>query len=298
MGRFRELQVFDAVVQAGSLAAAARSLAVTPAAVIRSIAALEARLGGQLLIRTPRGVRPNATGEQFAASCRQILQATLEAERSVAGRHADAAGQLTVSLPLLMAHQLFMPIAVDYLRQFPQVGLQILYRETLPRLLEEGIDMAVVVGALPDSCGFAVPIGVVSGILCAAPAYLAEHGRPQTPADLASHRIILGTGSGAEWRFESGRGVQPVRLAPILTCTTQAGAIRASVSGLGLIRCFSYEIHEELQSGRLEPVLTGFMPQPMPVHLLHREGRRATARVRAFIDFAVPRLRTHPAFAS
>lgn len=298
MSRYRQMQVFEAVVQAGSLAAAARQLDLSPATIMRSIGALEARLNNTLLLRGPRGVELSPAGEQFAVSCRQILEHTAVAERSAAGLHACPAGQLTVALPLLMDQQVFMPIALDYLAAFPEVQLVTRASEGVPKLLEEGIDIALVVGHLPNSSGFAMPVGKVQPIVCGAPAYLAKWGRPQTPDDLKGHRSVLTTAAGqqSEWRFRCERATRVVKPAPVLTCTTQRATIHAATLGLGLIRCMSYEVHHELQSGLLEPVLSDFASQDLPAQLIYRDGRRAEARVRTFIDFATPRLRAHPAF--
>ncbi|WP_422910003.1 LysR family transcriptional regulator [Pseudomonas sp. MAC6] len=298
MSRYRQMQVFAAVAQTGSLAAAARQLEQSPAAVMRSIAALEARLNNCLLIRGPRGVELSPAGEQFAVSCRQILEQTAVAERSAAGLHANPAGQLILSLPQLMDQQVFMPIALDYLAAFPDVQLTTRTSAGVPKLLEENIDVALVVGQLPNSSGFAMPLGTVRSVVCASPAYLATWGRPHTPDDLKRHRSVLTTATDqqSEWRFRSERSSRLVRPAPVLTCTTQRAAIQAAILGLGLIRCMSYEAHHELQSGLLEPVLSDFASQPLPAQLIYRDGRRAEARVRTFIDFATPRLRAHPAF--
>jgi len=298
MSRYQQMQVFVAVVQAGSLAAAARQLALSPATIMRSIAALEARLNNRLLIRGPRGVELSPTGEQFAVSCRQILEQAAVAERSAAGLHACPAGRLTLSLPMLMDQQVLMPIALDYLAAFPDVQLVTRASEGVPKLLAEGIDIALVVGHLPNSSGFAMSVGKVQPVVCGAPGYLAKWGRPQTPDDLKAHRSVLTTAAGQhnEWRFRCERATRLVRPPPVLTCTTQRAAIHAATLGLGLIRCMSYEVHHEVRSGLLEPVLSGFVSQDLPAQLIYRDGRRAGARVRTFIDFATPRLRAHPAF--
>ncbi len=298
MSRYRQMQVFEAVVQAGSLAAAARQLNLSPATIMRTIASLEARLNNTLLLRGPRGVDLSPTGEQFAVSCRQILEQTAAAERSAAGIHARPAGQLTVALPMLMDQQVFMPIALDYLAAFPDVRLATRTNEGVPKLLEDGIDVALVVGHLPNSSGFAMPVGMVRPIVCGSPAYLAKWGRPQTPDDLKAHRMVLTTATGQEneWRFRYERSTRLVKPAPVLRCTTQRAAIHAATLGLGLIRCMSHEAHHELRSGLLEPVLSRFAIQDLPAQLIYRDGRRAEARVRTFIDFATPRLRAHPAF--
>lgn len=294
MSHHRQMQVLLAVAEAGSLAAAARALQLSQATVMRTVAALEARLGSALLQRGPRGVRLSPAGERFAADCRRILQRVEQAERSVAGLHARPAGQLRLALPLLMSQQVLMPIAVDYLAAFPEVSLTTLAREELPRLLEEGIDLALVVGHLPNSSGFAVALGQVRPLVCASPAYLRRWGRPATPADLHAHRTIAtsSTGHAGEWRFAASQ----LRLAPRLTCSTPQAAIRAALADFGLVRCLSYEAHQELQTGQLVTVLEDFAAAPVPVQLCYREGRRAAARVRSFLDFAVPRLRAHPAF--
>lgn len=297
MSRYHEMQVFASVAQLGSLAAAARQLSLSPATIIRAVAALETRLGTVLLCRSSRGVSLSPAGEQFATSCRSILQEITEAERSVTGIHTHPAGQLTVSLPLL-AHRKFMPTALEYLDAFPDVQLLTLSREGVPKLLEEGIDVALVVGHLCDSSGYAVPVGTVKPMICGSPEYFATWGRPSTPEDISKHRIIHDTSMGhqAEWRLQCPAPARQFRTTPILTCSTRQAAIQAAVSGLGLTRCMNYEAHRHLQCGSLEPVLQDFTAPDLPVQLIYREGRKASARVRTFIDFAVPRLRLHPVF--
>lgn len=296
---YRQVQVFDAVARAGSLAAAARQLGLSLATVMRSVAALEARLPSTLLLRGPRGARLTQAGEQFAQSCRRILEQTEAAERSAAGLHARPEGQLTIALPLLIDLQVFTPIAVAFLNAFPEVSLAIQASEGLPRLLKDGIDVAIVVGQLPDSSEFALPLGSVRPIVCAAPAYLAQWGYPATPDELKAHCAVVATSAGydLQWRFPSGRANRLFKPARVLRCTTQRGAIRAATFGAGLVRCLSYEAHEELRGGQLVPVLADYPSPAVPAQLIYRHGRRAEARVRAFIDFATPLLRAHPAFS-
>lgn len=289
---------FEAVAQAGSLAAAARRLELSPATVMRAIASLEARLSNTLLIRGPRGIRLSQAGEQFAVSCRHILEQTDIADRSAAGIHACPAGELIVSLPLLMDQSVFTPIALAYLAEFPDVQMVIRTCADVPKLLEEGIDVALMVGHLPNSSGFAVPLGMMRSVVCGSPAYLAARGRPQTPDDLTTHRMVVTTATGLEneWRFRFAGSTRVIKPVPVLTCTTTRAAVHAATLGAGLIRCMSYEAHHELQNGLLEPVLVDFASQATPAQLIYRDGRRADARVRTFIAFATPRLRSHPAF--
>jgi DNA-binding transcriptional LysR family regulator len=298
VSRYSQLQTFEAVAQAGSLAAAARQLGQSSATVMRTIAALEARLHNTLLIRGPRGVELTPAGEQFTQNGRHILEQTTEAERSAAGLHASPNGQLTVALPLLMDLQIFTPIALAYLNAFADVQLNIQSREGVPKLLKEGIDVALVLGQLPSSSEFAMPLGAVRPIVCASPAYLDTWGRPEIPDDLKAHRAVASTAAGyaAHWHFRCGRSIRSVKPKPVLTCTTQRAAIHAATLGLGLLRCMNFEAHDELHRGVLEPVLTGFAAADVPVQLIYRHGRRAEARVRTFVDFASPLLRAHPAF--
>ncbi len=300
MSRFSEMQTFDAVARAGSLAAAARHLELSCATVIRTIAALEARLHSTLLIRGPRGVNLSPAGEQFAQSCRDILEQTEQAERSAAGLHASPEGLLTVALPLLFDVQVFTPIALAYLHAFADVRLNIQASEAVPRLLKDGIDVAVVMGPLPDSRDFATPLGVVRPIVCASPGYLATWGRPATLDDIKAHRTVAASlpGHEAPWRFSSGAFARAAKTAPGLSCTTQRAAIHAATLGAGLVRCMSHEVHEELRSGVLEAVMVDDSDEGVPVQLIYRHGRRADARVRTFVDFATPLLRAHPALSS
>ncbi|RRV10427.1 LysR family transcriptional regulator [Pseudomonas sp. v388] len=298
MSRFSQMQAFEAVAQAGSLAAAARHLNVSPATIMRTIASLEARLHCTLFARGPRGVSLSHAGEAFAQSCRYILEQTEVAERSAAGRHASPLGQLTVALPLLIDLQVFTPVTLAYLEAFPGVRLVIQASDGVPKLLKDGIDVAVVVGQLPSSSDFAMLLGMVKPMLCASPAYLAKWGRPATPAALKTHRAVVTTLPGYEpaWRFPSSCTLPAVKPTRVLTCTTQRAAIQAATLGAGLVRCLSYEVYDQVRCGTLEPVLTDYAGDALPANLIYRHGRRAEARVRTFIDFAAPLLRNHPAF--
>lgn len=298
MGRYREMQTFVAVAQAGSLAAAARHLEVSPATVMRTIASLEARLHNTLLNRTPRGVTLSPAGEQFIQSCRQILERTELADRSAAGLHARPDGKLTIALPLQMDSEVFTPIILSYLAAYPDVYLAVQASRGAPKLLEDGIDIALAIGQLPHSSEFAASLGMVRPIVCGSPDYLAAWGRPETPEDLKAHRAVVSSSPGYEtdWRFLCGYSIRQIKPTPVLTCTTPRAAIRAATLGVGLTRCMSHEVYDELAGGTLVPVLEKFTGLSMPAQLIYRHGRRAEARVRSFIDFATPLLRSHPAF--
>lgn len=297
MDRQQQMQVFLTTSQTLSLAATARLLQLSAPTVTRAIDTLEARLNLQLLQRSTRGVLLTEAGERFAADCERILAQVQEAEASAGGLHSQARGQLTLSVPLLFGQELMPAILLDYLRQFPEVQLYVRYLDHQPNLHEEGVDVAILAGSLPDSSLFAIRTGRIRRVVCGSPSYLAKHGNPVHPDQLRKHQIIHSSADSrlTEWRFQVDDTVRHFPLRPRLSCTTNLAAIRAACQGGGITRCMSYQIHEQLRRGELVEVLQDFGLPELPVHVVYREGRRATARVRSFVDFAVHRLREHPA---
>jgi len=297
MDRQHAMRVFQAVAADLSLAAAARRLRISAPSVSRAIAALESHLGVALLERSTRGVQLTAAGERFAGDCRRILQEVEEAEASASGLHGQARGRLKLAMPLLFGQQLLTPILLGYLDAYPEVQIVARFLERVPKLHEEGVDVAVLVGKLPDSSLFARQIGSVRQLVCASPDYLARHGTPQLPQDLARHRLLHCTADTRlpEWRFQQQNHLLSIAFQPRLSCATHQAAIAAACRGAGLSRCLSYQVHELCEQGRLRRVLHDFEPPALPVYLLYREGRRAAARVRSFVDFAASQLREHPA---
>ena len=296
MDRHQQMHIFLAVAEDLSLAAAARRLEVSPPTVTRAIAALEARLGVALLGRSTRGVQLTAAGERFADDSRRILAKVSEAEASASGLHLQPRGQLTLATPLLFGQHLLTPILLDYLAAYPEVQILGHFMDRFPNLHEEAVDVSVLVGELPDSSLFALKVGSIRRVLCASPSYLAAHGEPQTPQALSAHQIIHSSADARlnEWRFNHNGQIQTVNLQPRLSSATNQAAIAAAVAGAGLTRCMSYQIHRQLMQGQLRTVLHDFESAALPVHIVYREGRKAAARVRSFVDFAVARLRAEP----
>lgn len=297
MDRHHEMRVFQAVAGDLSLAAAARRLNLSPPTVSRAIDALERRLGVALLQRSTRGVGLTEAGRRFVGDCQRILREVDEAEASASGLHLQPRGQLNLSMPLLFGQQLLTPILLDYLDDYPEVQVFARYLDRFPNLHEEGVDVAVLVGTLPDSSLFALQVGSIRRILCASPAYLARHGTPALPQDLSQHRLLHSSADARlpEWRFHNQGEVFNLAFQPRLSCATNQAAIAAACRDAGLTRCMSYQVHDLLQQGRLNRVLRDFEPPALAVHIVYREGRKAAARVRSFVDFAVARLREHPA---
>jgi len=293
MDRHDEMTVFLAVVEDRSLAAAARRLDVSAPTVTRAIAALESRLGVALLARSTRGVQLTQAGERFAHDCGRIVREIAEAERSAAGLHAKPRGLLTLAASLLFGQHLLTPILLDYLEQYPDVQLAGQFMDRVPNLHEEAVDVAVLAGELPDSSLFATRVGSIRRVVCASPVYLAAHGEPEAPGALVGHRVVhsLADARLPEWRFQRDGAPLTVGVRPRLTCATNQAAIVAASRGAGLTRCMSYQIADELAAGELKLVLTAFEMSALPVHVAYREGRKAAARVRSFVDFTVARLR-------
>ena len=297
MDRLQAMTTFVAVVDSGGFASAARKLNLSPPVVTRAVAELEERLGLRLLTRTTRYVRVTDAGARFAEDCRRILAEIEEAETVATGTHAAPRGTLTLTAPVLFGQLYVTPILVRYLQQFPEVDAQCLFLDRVVNVVEEGIDVAVRIGELPDSSLQAARVGRVRRVLVAAPTYLMAQGVPQRPEDLARHAIVSASGVTpvSEWRFNDAGKPLLQRMQPRMRTTTNDSAIAAAVAGLGITRLLSYQVASHVRSGALQVLLEDFESAPLPVHVVHHEGRRATQKVRAFIDLAVDTLRADPA---
>lgn len=291
MERYRDMQLFVALAGQPSLAAAARIAQVSGPTLVRAIARLEARLRVMLLQRSTRGVSLTDAGHTYLADCVRLLSAVDAAEASANGSHVQAQGNLRVFMPLLFSRHWMAPLLAGYMDRYPAVRLVAHYHDYYPNLHEEGLDVAVLVGELPSSSLIARQVGQVRSILCASPAYLAAKGEPLQPADLKQHHLIAGA-EPVHWQFPH----DVLKARARLSCTTVQGAINAAVQGAGVVRCLSYAVHDHLMSGHLRRILPDFDLPPLPVYIVHREGRHASMRVRSFVDYCVVALREHPAF--
>lgn len=296
MDQIHLMSVFVAVGEEEGFAAAARRLALSPAAVTRAIAALEEKIGVKLLLRTTRNVRLTEAGRRYLDDCRAILSSIEEANETAAGVNSAPKGNLSVTSPVLFGKSFVMPCIVRYLNAYPEVEVSALFLDRIVNLVEEGIDVAVRIGHLPDSSLKALRVGQVRRVLCASPEYLAKHGVPQHPDDLLRHTIVAASGvtPRVEWKFGADDDPTTVRLRPRLTVTSNDAAIAAVVMGLGICRLLSYQVADELAAGRLKIVLADFEEAPWPVHLVHRESKFGSSKVRNFIDLLADHLRADP----
>ena len=296
MDRFHLMSVFVAVVDTNGFAGAARKLAISPPAVTRAVNALETHLGLRLLTRTTRTVRVTDAGERYVQDCRRILAEMAEADDSVTGQHGAPRGRLIITASVLFGRKFVTPIVTEYLQCYPQVTASCLFLDRVVNMVDEGADVAIRIGDLPDSTMQAVRVGQVRRVVCGSPAYLKTHGIPLTPDDLRQHTIVSANSvtPNPEWRMVENGVPLSIRLQARMTTTTNDSAVAAVVGGFGLTRLLSYQVAEHLRGRRLKIVLSDFEPEPLPVHVVHREGRQASHRVRAFIDLAMARLKSDP----
>ncbi|GGY68920.1 LysR family transcriptional regulator [Pseudoduganella albidiflava] len=295
MDQVHLMNVFVAVGEEEGFAAAARRLDLSPAAVTRAIAGLEEQLGVRLLMRTTRNVRLTEAGQRYLDDSRSILASIEEANEAAAGVNSAPKGNLSVTASVLFGKMFVMPCILRYLNEFPQVEVSALFLDRVVNLVDEGIDVAVRIGHLPDSSLKALRVGQVRRVLCAAPDYLARHGMPQHPADLLRHTIVAAAGISprVEWKFGAVDDPTLVRLRPRLTVSSNDAAIEAAVSGLGICRLLSYQVAEDVKADRLRIILADYEEAPWPVHLVHRESKFGSSKVRKFIDLLAEHLRAH-----
>ena len=296
MDRIDAMRVFVAALDEGSLAAAGRQLGRSPAAVSRAIAFLEQQVGAALLHRTTRTIKLSEIGERYAAACRRVLVDLQEAEAVATGEQAAPRGTLTVTAPPIVGEEILRPIIDAYLDAFPAVSVNLMLLARSANLIEEGIDVALRIAELPDSSTVAIRIGkAVKPVIVAAPRYLAQHPRIDEPGDLAKHRIVACTDFGRDaWVFSPAAGgsiSRSVQFKPRLVVNSVRAALGAAVNGVGVTRLLTYHVAERVQDGSLRILLQDAAPPPRPVNLLTPQGRQSVPKVRAFLDFAVPRLR-------
>jgi DNA-binding transcriptional LysR family regulator len=292
MDRLDAMNAFVVTVEAGGLSAAARKLGRSAAAITRTVAALEQHLGVSLLRRTTRGVSLTEAGERYLVACRRVLAEIAEAEQLAAGARSAVRGTLTVTAPSAFGVLHVRPILDAYLAAHPEVTARLQLLDRVVNLVDEGIDVAVRIAFLPDSSLLSTRVGEVRRVVCASPDYVARLGKPKAPRDLAEHTVIACSGVTPTdtWSFAAGRA-KHVKVRPVLTVNSALAAIGSAVDGHGVTCVLSYQVASELAAGRLVRLLPEHEPEPLPVHVVYPPASAAIARVRAFIETAVPRLR-------
>lgn len=292
MDRLQAMTILLEAVDAGSLSAAGRRLRIPLATVSRRVSELEDYLKIQLLLRGNRKLVLTEAGRDYVASCRRILEDLTEVERNASGEYREPHGELIVSAPISLSRTHVLPVLVDFLSAYPHINMQLSQSDRAVNLIEENVDLAVRLGALPDSSLIASRIGLVRRVLCASPQYLEARGTPRVPEDLANHDCIgsRATPSG-DWMFSKAGANYSISVPHRLMVTSAATAMDAALAHVGIAHLMSYHCAEHVASGRLRVVLAEFEPPLRPVSLVYTSQRQVPLKLRAFLDFATPRFR-------
>lgn len=293
MDRLRAMSVFAQSVESGSLSAAGRRLGMPLPTVSRTIAELETHLKTRLLNRTTRQLTLTDAGRSYLASCKRILEQVEEAERGAAGEYSAPKGELAVTAPIVFGRLHVLPVVCEFLRAYPDIDIRLSLSDRVMHLVEDHVDLAVRIGALPDSSMIAARAGDIRRIVCASAAYLKEHGTPRDPSDLAAHPCITfeGLRYPHAWTFGEEDRQTDVSIHSRLTVNTAEAAIDATMAGVGITRVLSYQAAALVQAGTLKVILEKFEPKPLPVHLVYGAQGLVPLKLRAFVDFALPRLK-------
>jgi DNA-binding transcriptional LysR family regulator len=289
--RLESMSVLVKAVEAGSLSAAARALGLTLPAASRKLAALEEHLGARLLTRTSRRLSPTEEGLIFYEKARQILGEVEEAEAALSTRRTEVSGRLSISAPTLIGRLRLAPLLPGFLAAHSGVSVDLTLVDRYVNLSEEGIDLAIRVGLLPDSDLIARRLGEVRRVVCATPAYLARRGTPQTPDDLAGHDCLVFADArdDAEWRFEQSGGTHRIPIPGRLRTNSLDAVVSAALGGAGLARVPDWQVRGHIADGRLVRVLEAYERPAVPIHVIFGHRRLLAPRVRAFVDYLVER---------
>jgi DNA-binding transcriptional LysR family regulator len=295
MDRLAAMSVLISVVECGSLSAAARKLGAPLPTVSRRISDLEAHLNTRLLVRSTRRLVLTDAGAAYVESSRRILDEVGEAERAASGAYAAPRGDLVITAPVVFGRLHVLPVVVDFLARWPDINVRLVLADRNLHLIDDHVDMAVRIGALPDSAMTATKVGAVRRVVCGSPAYFAAHGVPRRPEDL---RALTAVGfdqlsSSEHWIFPNPKSKRELRV-PVrsrLAVNTAEAAIDAAVAGVGVTRVLSYQVAQAVLDGKIQIVLAEHELAPSPVSLIHASQGLMPVKMRVFVDFAAPRLR-------
>ena len=280
--------VFVAVVEGGSLSAAARRRNTSLATISRQLATLEDHVGARLIERTTRQMNPTESGRTYFERCKRILGEVEEAEGALSSVRSVPSGVLAVSAPILFGDRYLAPLLPEFLRRFSKVSVELSLLDRYVNLVEEAIDVAIRIGMLTDSSLVARRLGAFRRVVCAAPDYLHRLGEPRSPSDLSDHDCILFTAlvDATHWHFLGPDGRETnVRVGGRLAANNADAALHAALGGAGLVLAPSWQVRDHVRAGRLKVVLRAYEPPEIPIHILYPQARLLSAKVRAFIDF-------------
>ncbi len=294
MDHLQTIEVFIAVADHGSFAGAARRLNLSPPAVTRAISALEDRLGTPLFIRTTRTVTLTDAGARFLGDARQIVEDLAAAENAALGLHGAPQGVVRITAPALFGRIYVAPLLGPFLADHPRVEIETLFVDRVTNLMDEGLDISIRIGPLPDSSLTAIKVGEVCPIVVAAPDYWRTNGKPTHPKQLKDHSIIQPDAFAptGRWLFKDETGAPLTVTVPSrLKVNANDAVIEIVKSGYGVSRLLTYQVAGCINDGSLEPALENFAPASRPIHIVHREGRAASSKIRSLVDYLADRLR-------
>jgi DNA-binding transcriptional LysR family regulator len=300
MDRFESMVVLLAVVEAGSLSGGGRKLGMPLATVSRKVFELEAHVKARLLNRSTRQLTLTDAGRDYVVACKRILEDLNEAERAASGEYSAPRGDLIVTAPIVFGRLHVLPITIEFIKAYPDVDVRLVLGDRVVNLMEDHVDLALRIGELPDSTLIATRVGSIRRVACGSPAYFAERGEPKTPGELSVHQCVTFAAlmSPDAWVFEVNGADVAVPVRSRLVVNTAEAAIDAAIAGVGVTRVLSYQIDELRRAGLLEVTLEEFEPDPVPVSLVYTSQGRLPQKLRAFLDFAAPRLRERIASSS
>jgi len=292
MDRLKAMEVFLQVVDQGNLSAAGRKLGVPLTTISRTLADLEDHLHAPLLIRSNRHVTLTEAGRSYLAACKRILGDVAEAEQAASGAFTAVRGDLDITAPLVFGRLHVVPVVAEFLQAYPEVDIRLTLADRMLHLQDDHVDVAVRIGTLADSRLKATKVGMVRRVVCASPAYLAQHGTPLAPVELAHHHCVTFTGlaNPDRWTFGPQDAERPVRIRSRLSVNTAEAAIDAAIAGLGVTRVLSYQIAAALDTGLLVAILQSDEPASVPINLVHGGHGAMSVKLRTFLDFASQRL--------
>jgi len=296
MDQLAAMRAFVAIVDEGSLTAAAEALDRAPPTMVRTLASLEEHLGVRLLTRTTRRMSLTEEGRVYLDRCRRILTDVEDAEQAIVASDAEPRGEIRATAPILFGQWHVAPAVTSFLQRYRQVRVELLLLDRVIDMVDEGIDVGVRIGRLPDSSMMAVPVGHVRRVVVAGPTLLEQHGQPEDPSALAALPCVAhsGTTPGERWTFREGERDLAVRVRSVFSCNQALAAVDACAAGLGFGCFLSYQVEPRVRAGELQLVLEAFEPQPIPVQIVYPGARLMSSRLRVFVDWLREQLRARP----
>lgn len=287
MGTLDGIEFLTTTVEAGSFAAAARRLGVTPSAVSRRVAQLERELGVPLLARTTRSLRLTDDGRAFHERCVRILEELRDARDAMARASGRPSGVLRLDAPIALGRKVVTPKLPQFIERYPEIRVDLTLRDQFVDPIAEGLDVLVRIGALGESTLIARRLGASRIVHCASPSYVRKHGAPKTPRDLEHHRCLgyLREGRPTPFRFTSGEGVLDVDIAGPCHASDADVIHQLALAGKGIAALFDFIVADDLASGRLVTVLDDYPTTTWPIHALYPKNRHLLPKVRVFLDY-------------